>query len=622
LNRSKLTLRKVDTPFLHSAKVHKDLRKIKAVDPNGDGLKEYDHSAVLKHYVYKKWPSKFDDSLFSEPRPIPKMIVAEFDRQAVLVSKLRASVVQEDADEDEILVDFYGGDYDPSPEVASFTVFFFVYSALVGKDWQIFQKKRRSLDARPKRGPNDSTNLERPVEAEREFDALMPDLESPADQVAMDGCLYDLSMGLCESCPEDSLQVLKSAIVLCGDGAQDIFSAMFEKTANQVAEIKAKEELSISQLDCEDVIVEYEEAREVASAQLDLAFDVLSTMSIRHLSADSDAYLSLMEACGRCGDTQRALNLIELMRYDGFVADSEVLSCFVTAFAHDEAGCGIDIGAMTDPANPSGPPFGDSDAYSNYLKKKLDAAQQANKTINLSDVLKTAGEDAATVDMLSECSSEWSGKTPPAGGPAFLEWFAQHQDAYVRGHKKQRKRKRRKSQLAASSLKVTDMVARQLTLGDSLLDYLYPNLVIDTDSDSCPHCSNVLSESDVVKGWSACSFQDFTTMCLKCEHRFVPRFSVTTSSSDFEGSQGPHTPLYCEFLSPWVLRKELQHVIKGGVGIKGVLEPSWRAASDIQSTLFWNLMVLCRRYRLPFTFLLQGSFKNNRLILPRVPNEM
>lgn len=151
---------------------------------------------------------------------------------------------------------------------------------------------------------------------------------------------------------------------------------------------------------------------------------------------------------------------------------------------------------------------------------------------------------------------------------------------------------------------------------------MYPGLAIDTDSDSCPHCSNVLCENDVVAGWSPCAFQDFTTKCPKCEHRFVPRFSVTTIAHDFVGSQGPQTPLYCEFLSPWVVRKELQHIVKGAAGIIGMLDPSWRSGTDIHSTLFWNLMVLCRRYRLPFTFLLQGSFKDNRLILPRMPTDM
>lgn len=86
------------------------------------------------------------------------------------------------------------------------------------------------------------------------------------------------------------------------------------------------------------MVGELEEAGEVASAQLDLAFEVLKTVSMRKLPADLDTYKSLMEACGRCGDTQRARTLVDLMKKDGFVLDGEILSCFVAAFAHDESG--------------------------------------------------------------------------------------------------------------------------------------------------------------------------------------------------------------------------------------------------------------------------------------------
>ena len=168
---------------------------------------------------------------------------------------------------------------------------------------------------------------------------------------------------------------------------------------------------------------------------------------------------------------------------------------------------------------------------------------------------------------------------------------------------------------------VTDMLERQVILGESLLSYVYPDLNIETSKDPCPHCSYVLSENDVVNGWTSCAFQDYTTRCPQCAHRFVPQFIVSSTSSNFEGSQGPETPLYCEFLSPWVVRKELNSVIKGNVGIDGMLKPEWREGNGLSATLFWNIVVLFRRYRLPCAFLLQGNFQN-RLILPRKPDEI
>lgn len=640
LNRSKLKLRKVDTPFLQSAKVHKDLKKLSAVEPSGDGLKEYDDGPELKRYLYKAWPDYFAEGLFCEPRPIPKMIAAEFDRQSVLVAKLRSTVVEEE-DEDNIL-DFYGGDYDPSPEVASFTVFFFVYAALVGREWQEYQKKRRLEEAANPRIRSSSRGMseERDGAAEEIEAVLRGDIEiSDTEDMRLNGCLADLSMGLCDVCPEDSLVSLKSAIVYCGDASQELYTSWFKDTADRVAELQLQLSASrdLGRPESGFGMIEYEEAREVANAQLELAFATLSTMQIRSLSADSDAYLSLMEACGRCGDTARALHLIELMRHDGFVADSEVLGCFVSAFAHDDNGHGIDIGSTSNseikPRKAS-----ESDAYSNFVEKQLNAAKKADRDCDYDrlnnlvspsngwkpgctkDSMGHSFDDAPSKSDASSYSSEWVDKEP-SGGAAFLDWFAQNQ-ATCLTTKPQRRRRRKSTKESSSDMAVTDMVSRQLALGESLLDYLYPNLAIDTNSDSCPHCSHVLSETDIVSGWSPCAFTDYTTVCPRCEHRFVPRFVVTCSSASFQGSQGPRTPLYCEFLSPWVVRKELQLIIKGETGISGMLEPTWRSGTDIRATLFWNLMVLCRRYRLPFVFLLQGSFQQNRLILPRMPAEM
>jgi hypothetical protein len=162
---------------------------------------------------------------------------------------------------------------------------------------------------------------------------------------------------------------------------------------------------------------------------------------------------------------------------------------------------------------------------------------------------------------------------------------------------------------------VTDSIQKQLVLGDSLLDFLYPDLVVDTSSATCPQCSCNLTEDHVVAGWLPCQFEDFTTVCPNCKHRFVPHFTVLSSAAHFEGSQGKRTPLYCEFLSPWVLRKEFQSVLHKEHGIDDLLDPEWRSGNDIRATLWWNMILLCRRYRLPLTFLLQGSF-HNRLINP------
>jgi len=152
-------------------------------------------------------------------------------------------------------------------------------------------------------------------------------------------------------------------------------------------------------------------------------------------------------------------------------------------------------------------------------------------------------------------------------------------------------------------------------MGDSLLDVLYEDLKIDTSGDACTKCSLVLTEDQIMLGWKACSFNDYMTECPQCKHQFVARFSVTSSTPTFIGSQGAGTPLYCEFLSPWVMRKEIHAAMNNEEDYGSILKPDWRSGTDIRSTLWWNLIVSFRRHSLAITFLLQGSFRN-QLIMP------
>jgi pentatricopeptide repeat protein len=602
-NRSKLKIKKVDTHFLQSASTHKDLKKFPAVAPNAIGLPGF------KSYVYKRWPDTFDERLFSRPRPIPKMITCEFDRQAYLVSKLRPTIVSE---EDDGKMD--GGDYDTSPEVGAFTVFFFVYSALVGRDWQKYSQKRQ--EEQKKRNMSTLRFQEDREGVGEVIETVLPGKEA-------DAFVADLSLGVCDSCPNQGVMRLRSTLIYIGQEAEESYKSFFQKTVEDEHKLQrtitAHDEKSLLKQESNNTAVAaYEEAKEVATAQLDLAFEALATVSLRGLSADSDSYLSLMEACGRCGDTQRAVELMQLMKKDGFAADSEVLASFLTAFARSGEVI-VDTGdASTEKIIERGPAHtrSGSDAYSRFLEKQFDTVKNEKDDAPVRSEASDASSEFADDDSSSHNSG--CSTTNPTGGGTFQDWFIYHRPPHVK--KKDRRRRRRKKNATASKMPDTDMLSRQLALGEILLDFVFPNLSIGTNSDSCPHCSYVLCESDVVKGWAACAFQDYTTNCPQCQHRFVPQFIVSCSSPNFVGSQGIGTPLYCEFLSPWVVRKELQSVVKGETGVEGMLKPEWRGETGLSATLFWNLMVLFRRYRLPFAFLLQGSFQN-RLILPRKPDE-
>ena len=79
------------------------------------------------------------------------------------------------------------------------------------------------------------------------------------------------------------------------------------------------------------------EARETAKAELGIAFEMLRMMKERGLRADPEAYECLINACGRCGDTDRATELLSRMHEDGIVADGVVYSSLVAAFSAENA---------------------------------------------------------------------------------------------------------------------------------------------------------------------------------------------------------------------------------------------------------------------------------------------
>lgn len=631
LNRSRLKLRKVDTPFLQSAKTHKVLKKVQAVQPNHDDLPE---SRKDEPFIYTIWPETFCNDLFSSPKPIPKMISAEFDRQAVLVSRLRLAEYKphKESENGDRAVDetfsCFGGDFDTSPEVASFTVFFFTYSILIGQDWQQFQKKRKGLLFERSTKQNAQLSANSPENAEHEG-ANNGGLITPVSKDPANGANPEYkegySIALCDECTVPAVASTVPFMTPFKANFPDLRKFSLPRLSASVVKQNVNAETSkfcntpapnrfVALVDrFDDSVAEYEEARAVASAQLDLGFETLKTMALRELSPDADAYRSLMGACGRCGDTQRALQLIELMKRDGLV-DGEVLSWFVTAFAQkDDADT---VGSRFSPANRDNvkSPYQSSDAYYKFLERKLEAleSQQLRHSQScLAGLLSDESED--DVSIFSDDSKTSSVASAPVQSTSFVEWLTPHKKQKAM-RKRKSKRRRRKSSLNIG-MPVSDVVGKQVLLAENLLDFLYPSLSIDTSSDSCPQCSAEMNEADIIQGWIPCALQDYTTCCHTCKHRFVPRFAVTNLAPDFHGSQGLGTPLYCEFLSPWVLRKELEDVAKSTGGIESMTQPEWRSGTDIHSTLWWNMIILCRKYRLPFAYLLQGSFQN-RLINP------
>jgi hypothetical protein len=98
-----------------------------------------------------------------------------------------------------------------------------------------------------------------------------------------------------------------------------------------------------------------------------------------------------------------------------------------------------------------------------------------------------------------------------------------------------------------------------------------------------------VSDADIRLGWTT-SENDYTTCCPVCQpqvsggyrRRFVARFAVFSESALWAGNSGLRSPLYCEYLPPGVLRKELQ---------RSITSSQFGLFLRVKSpTLFWNLV--------------------------------
>lgn len=255
-------------------------------------------------YTYDTFPSEFQDEFFSNPRPLSAAVLAEFDRQKkdaaqfrrkkpVLTAKnTRGQLHRSGADPVRSISfqiflipivkschshsQFATQEKPPSPEVATFTVFFMAFSAVVGKELM---------------------GLNSDLDGEDESKAIMSTyLHTPADDTENEQETADSANG-----DSDSEKVPKKRF-------QDSLNAL-----------------------------EIEEAKATGRAQLALAFEMLTMMKKRALKADPEAYQSLIDACGRVGDTKRASDLLARMHEDGIVADGTVYACLVAAFSADTA---------------------------------------------------------------------------------------------------------------------------------------------------------------------------------------------------------------------------------------------------------------------------------------------
>ena len=359
-------------------------------------------------------------------------------------------------------------------------------------------------------------------------------------------------------------------------------------------------------------LLEIEEAKATARAQLGLAFDILHMMRERGLKADPSVYQCLIDACGRCGDTERATQLLGRMHEDGIVADGVVYACLVAAFSAENA-WKKKLGQPKKEDLPEWANGATLDMDWNSLRRQSVAQVAKQRVTDISNRIREG------LDEEIEDEASVSGTAPHR-----LSRFRKRSGNVfnsLRGKKNHHKSKTEDDSTSTLSkdkdVVVTEPVLMQILLGENLLELVYPDILIEMDTESCPRCNRHMTDAQIVAGWKSADPQSYTTTCPSCTQTFVPHFSVQSSSPTFIGSRGPDSALFCQRLSPWVLQKELRTVMsdRDQTTQHAFLSPEWRQAETRNATLWWNLVVSFMRYRLPITFLLQGNFQGS-LIAP------
>ena len=535
-NRSKLKLKKKETPFLHSACAHRDLKRIMAVQPNGEDLPPREDGGTS--YVYKMWPLSFDEKLFGTPRPIPSIISAEFDRRTALKSLLRSKHNG-------------GGGRNRSPESTAFLLFFATFTSIIGRELSCVEQKHGTSS-------DDST--------EGFGGPLVPPVALGSTQLVRGTSTRQSLMNL-----DNDLEV----------------------------------------------------ARTIAKAQIDLGYHTLSLMRARKLPPEPIAYKLLIQACGRCKVTHRASGLMDLLARDGLATNSEIYTSLISAFSNDDSQpSSLALYQINADDNMSSLSSSERDGSTVGLLRSSSSGERggsSGSTRLLDRHMSSSTPSEASLDLISEEYSSQADANTTSSATKSKKFKPKFSKPSFRNSLKGKRDKMKSSSKMSKkySLRMTAAVAKQVELGHSLLESIYPGIDIDMEN-ICPKCSTTMDEDDIYSGWEqqhGASGNEYETSCPSCSHRFVPKFSISCKSPTFEGSQGKGTPLYCDHLSPWVVLREIRSVISATGGIQSILEEKFRCGPDISATLWWNTLCILRRYKLPYTFLLQGSFHNNVILV-------
>lgn len=343
-----------------------------------------------------------------------------------------------------------------------------------------------------------------------------------------------------------------------------------------------------------------------AAAKLGLrvALEVLNCLSKQDDCPEDVVYRALMEACGMCGEGAAAVDLMALLQEESIMPDKAMLAAAVQAVSTAEGGSaridGAEIWTTIDWRTLQR--RRGADAVSCLFSRKtkgFGVVPDLRPTVKIDKPAAAKGVSTAKQAVSSGSEIKSLEMSPSREGTVTAPTSSGTRSPV------------RKNGAASARL------SRQMAVAEALLEQTFPGLVIDLAhalGTQCPGrvsapCPAVrpLTLSEIGRGWSPGDPNSYTTKCCHCGMFFVPRFSVWCPDPLWVGSDGIGTPLWCELLSPWTLKKELFSVLLvDGVHALAALSKEFHDATKTsdRAVVFWNALVAFRSKGLPFTFLL------------------
>jgi pentatricopeptide repeat protein len=576
-------------------------------------------------YAYATFPSELSTDLFGTPRPLPAAVIAEFDRQRKDAARFRRKGKRQPAESTKHIqrahstVDPVAP---PSPEAATFTVFFMAFTAMVGKDLLAFAND----GSRPEKTILSSYVPMTAVDAEEH-----EDVDSDYDAKSMDTDNTDMVEGgeedsAVDEAEQEGVAEMKAARPDMGEMFGEDEDAPAETPSSNSKEVDSNEskteETEAVNGNSDAAPTENGNHKESEFSNNDPTSETTETTSgyaTPPEEQEDDDDNTQAETVNTEADTVKSSESHPRQRFRDKVSDLQIEEAKATGRA--QLGLAFEILTMMKKRALKADP----EAY----QALIDACGRVGDTKRATELLGKMHEDGIVADgvvyacLVSAFSAESSWRDKGKEEEELPEWANstavemdwnklqkrslldrivgkvvdlddedEDENEEVGAYQKLRNRimARRKQESAKPAIQsktedkrqeffVTEAVERQIALGENLLEIVFPDISVDTENEVCPRCNYLLSDEEVVTGWKPLDSNEYTTSCPNCTQRFVPHFCVQCSSPTFMGSRGPASPLTCERLSPWVLQKEIRSVMSDREGIDNLVNPKWVAES-------------------------------------------